>query len=152
MHPRGNIPPKNPHHILESSNEDELDDNPLAGGPSTSTKPKGRHSQGRSWSVNDEEDIEDTHPQHKKHPNKLKGRLGKKPREKSTDIDSSISDDQASERKKHAGGNSLQTVELTASRDSDIEEIANPKESSEDELGELLGTVSQIQEYLPRYL
>ena len=121
-------------------------------GPSTLTKPKARGSQGQSPMVNDKEDDEDAYSQPKIHPKKIQpGRPGlgqKKLRAKPTVIESdeSSDDDQAREvSNQKKNDNSLQAPSLTASQDSDIEEIANPMESPEGELGELSKMTLQIQ-------
>ena len=69
------------------------------------TKLKAQRSQGQSQSVDNVEDDKDTYPQHKIHPKKSR-KVNLKP----------------------------EVIE-SSDDDSDIEEIANPKESPEEELG-----------------
>ena len=138
--PQVNIPPQNPHRVLESSDDDK--DGPLAGDPSTLTRPKVQHSQGQSQSVDDVEDDEDTYNDHVL-SKKLNGHGRKKPRAKPMPVVESSDDQvQVSNKKKHGSDNSLRTAVLTASQDSDIEEIVDPKENSDEELGESSNMVS----------
>ena len=78
MRPRGNIPPRNPRHVLESSDDEDSSfergphrkvSGPLAGSPSTLTRPKAQHSLTQSRSI-DEADDEDTYLQPTTHPKK----------------------------------------------------------------------------------
>jgi hypothetical protein len=118
MRPRGNVPPRNPHHILELSDEDGPR-NKNSASTSTTTKPKSQHNQ----HLDDEDDDDDLPPPPPKKKSLRKTALKAKP----TVINSDISDlDQVSKKKKKI-----------AHEDSDIEEIENPTESPEEELGEL---------------
>lgn len=110
IRPRKNIPPKNPQHILEPI-EKFID-------PSTLTKPRGQHSQVTPMIV-DDSDVENDKHTYPIHTKKSRKRL----KEKATLIGSS--DDANSE---------LDQGKIS-SRDSDIEEIKDPKESPEEELG-----------------
>ena len=71
MCPKGNIPPRNPCHVLESSDDEDSGfehgphrkvSGPLAGSPLTLTRPKAQHSLTQSWSI-DKADDEDTYLQ-----------------------------------------------------------------------------------------
>jgi hypothetical protein len=121
--PGKNVPPKNPRHILELSDDGDAASQPLkkatAAGPSMSTKPRDQRNQDLP-----SDDDEDAYPQHKKHPkNSQNGR--KKPKAKPTVIESS--DDSDSD---HISNNDKKKP-TTGSRDSDNEKIESP----EDELG-----------------
>ena len=102
-------------------------------GPSTATKSQTQHEQGQPLTVDDSDDEEEEETyQHKAHPKKYqkdRNKLKAKP----TVIESSDDDDQISSKKKK-----IDTL------DSDIEEVENPKETSEEELGELSYSILMI--------
>ena len=147
MRPRGNVPPKNPNHILEPLNEAETSaSHPRKGatGPSISTKPKPTtqrtHSQVSLTVDSDDEgdDEEDTHSEFKRPPSKYRNTLKSRPVIESPDAsDRDVDLDQVRKKKKIAS-------------DSDIEEIENPMESPEEELGELFKLMTY--KYMVTYL
>jgi hypothetical protein len=179
-HPQGNIPPKNPRHILESAVEEVAPpaaSHKKAEGPSTTTKPKAKGHQPEPPTDEDMEDEDsDAHPQHNIHrknpqhvtelsddddnpePHPKKSKSRKKSKKKATVVDPS-SDDQLEVRKNGKPNKTVLPVmsenamdvdsssddqaeekrkanKKAARLDSDIEEIENPKESPEEELGE----------------
>ena len=135
---RGNLPPKNPSHILELA--DEAENNSLLPrkkftGPSTSTQPRTQRSQ---ENVEDTSIEEDTNPQHKTLLSKNRKKIKARPTIiESSDDSNSESDLDLVSKKKSQG-------------DSDIEEIENPKETPEEELGKL--TRQSIYKFIITYL
>lgn len=127
MRPGENVPPMNPRHILELS-----DDGPAAScpkkvtGPSTSTKPNGQLNQVQSLTVDEDVDVDEDEDTHQLKIHRKKSKARPIVIESSDESDS----DQINDNNKK-----------TNIPDSDNEKIDHPSDSPEEELGKLSTTI-----------